>query len=102
FDLLEFFSVRVYSSDTIYRKPDKRIFQVALKGLEVSASEAVMVGDKVDMDIRGGSRAGLNVIYKRGVVNRKKRVGGNITVIESIGDLPRVLGDGFGGSTIKS
>ena len=102
FELLEFFSVRVYSSDTIYRKPDKRIYQEALKQLEVSPSEAVMVGDKLDMDIRGAGRVGIKSIFKRGVVNRKKRLGGDITVIESIGDLPVLLGDGFGRFTVTS
>lgn len=102
FELLGYFHVRLYSSDTIYRKPDKRIFQEALHQLKVSPSEAVMVGDTLGMDIRGGCSAGLKVIFKRGVVNRKKRLGGHIPVIETIGELPALLGDGSSGSTVKS
>jgi hypothetical protein len=39
-DLLEFFPVRVYSSETVHRKPDGRIYGRALERLGVEAGEA--------------------------------------------------------------
>ena len=49
FDLRRFFPVRVYSSDTIYRKPDARIYHRALKALQLPAEAVVMVGDKLTL-----------------------------------------------------
>lgn len=90
-DLLEFFPVRVYSSETVYRKPDGRIYARALERLGVEAGEAVMVGDKVREDIRGSQRAGLRAVFKRGELNRRKRVWGPVPVIERLGELPDIV-----------
>ena len=94
FELLGYFPVRLYSSDTIYRKPDRRVFHEAVKQLNVSPAEAVMVGDQPGMDIRGARRAGLNAVFKRGAGNRRKRIERHIPVIDTIGELPTLLRHG--------
>jgi phosphoglycolate/pyridoxal phosphate phosphatase family enzyme len=48
--------------DTIVGKPSPIILEVALKALGVSASEAVMVGDRLDTDILMGKRLGLGTV----------------------------------------
>lgn len=47
---------------TIIGKPEPGIFRQALDLLGVAAAEAVMVGDRLSTDIRGGQRAGLRTI----------------------------------------
>ena len=47
------------------KKPDARLFQRALDRLEVSADEAVFVGDHPLVDIGGAIAAGLRAIWKR-------------------------------------
>ena len=91
FDLLKFFPVRVYSSVTVFRKPHRRIFQRALDELGVSASAAVMVGDKIRPDIRGARQLGIKPVFKRGVTNNTKRVGEDVAVIDSIAELPELV-----------
>lgn len=45
------------------RKPDGRIFELALRQLGVSASEAMFVGDNPDSDIRGAMQAGMAAVW---------------------------------------
>jgi len=49
----------VVSSEVGVRKPDPRIFQVALERAGATASEAVYVGDQVEDDVRGAQRVGI-------------------------------------------
>jgi HAD superfamily hydrolase (TIGR01450 family) len=48
--------------DTIVGKPSPIILEVALGALGVGASEAVMVGDRIDTDILMGKRLGLGTV----------------------------------------
>ena len=90
--LLRFFPIRLYSSETVIRKPHPKIFQNALRQLEVSASAAVMIGDNPAMDIKGAYRAGLSAVLKRAATNRTQRVRQQVPVIERIAELPALLG----------
>ena len=63
--LLEFFPTRIYSSDVGFRKPDRRIFEAALKELDVAPDETIYVGDVIKADIGGALRAGLRTVLRR-------------------------------------
>ncbi len=60
--LLDYFPVRVYSSDVGFMKPHPRIFEIALERMGVEAGRSLYVGDRVDKDIRGASRAGMETV----------------------------------------
>jgi putative hydrolase of the HAD superfamily len=61
--LTPFFKIVVWSSAAGYRKPHPRIFQTALNGLELNASERIiMVGDHEEADIRGAKAMGLTTV----------------------------------------
>jgi len=62
--LLTFFPVRVYSCDVGYRKPDRRIFQIALERLGVRPEQAMFVGDTLRADVRGANRVGMISVWK--------------------------------------
>jgi HAD superfamily hydrolase (TIGR01509 family) len=62
--LLEFFPVRVYSSNVRYRKPHPRIFQMALDMLGVPASRTLFIGDVLKTDIVGAKKMGMRTIWK--------------------------------------
>jgi HAD superfamily hydrolase (TIGR01549 family) len=91
-DLLRFFPVRQYSSVTVFRKPDRRIFELTLRRLNVSASEAVMVGDRMRQDIKGAQRLGITGVFKRNSINGRKKIANDIPVIETIAELPELIG----------
>lgn len=53
------FDVLVVSSDHGFRKPDPRLFHLALEQLGVPAAAALHVGDNPDRDVAGARAAGL-------------------------------------------
>ena len=62
--LLEFFPVRVYSSQVRYRKPHPRIFQIALDLIGVPAARTLFIGDLLKTDVAGAKNAGMHTIWK--------------------------------------
>lgn len=54
-----FFDVRIISSDYGFRKPDPRLFTMALDALGLSAGETVYVGDNAFRDVCGARSAGI-------------------------------------------
>jgi putative hydrolase of the HAD superfamily len=58
-----FFSAVLVSEDVGWRKPNRKIFQEALRRLGVKAEETVYVGDSPTEDIEGGAAAGMRTIF---------------------------------------
>jgi len=59
FGIAQYFDFILTSAACSYRKPHPRIFEIALANWYCHPSEAVMVGDNLDADIRGAQQAGL-------------------------------------------
>jgi HAD superfamily hydrolase (TIGR01509 family) len=62
--LLEYFPVRVYSSEVRFRKPHPRIFEMALELIGVPAHRTLFIGDLLKADIAGAKKAGMHTIWK--------------------------------------
>jgi len=60
--LREYFDVVVISCDVGYRKPHSRIFEIALKALNVDPKHAMYVGDVPQIDIPGAKELGMVVV----------------------------------------
>jgi putative hydrolase of the HAD superfamily len=60
--LLDYFDPIVVSGDHGYRKPDRRLFQAALDGMNVAAANAMYVGNDMHRDIFGAREAGLTTV----------------------------------------
>jgi HAD superfamily hydrolase (TIGR01549 family) len=60
--LRRFFKVQAISSSVKLKKPDPRIFELALKQAGRSASDCIMVGDRLDTDICPASTLGMTTI----------------------------------------
>ena len=60
--LLECFSVLTFSDETGYPKPDRRMFETTLAGLDVEPGRAVHVGDTPRTDIAGARAVGMVTI----------------------------------------
>ncbi len=50
------------SEEAGFRKPDKRIFNKALRKAECTGNESIYIGDKIDRDIAGGKNVGMKTI----------------------------------------
>jgi putative hydrolase of the HAD superfamily len=82
-----YFDVLIVSQLVGHEKPQKQIFLEALNALEVSAEEAVHVGDSYYHDYLGATRAGLRaILVDRGGSSELK-----IPMIGGLGNLPGAL-----------
>lgn len=63
-----FFDVIVTSEEVGVEKPGREIFLRGSEKLGVKASECIMVGDRIDVDISGAKAAGMKTVWiKRGL-----------------------------------
>lgn len=60
--LARFFSVQAISSSVKMKKPDLRIFELAMKQAGRSANDCIMVGDRLDTDICPANLLGMTTI----------------------------------------
>ena len=60
--LLDYFDPIVVSGDHGYRKPDRRLFQLALDGMGVAAEHTLYVGNDMRRDIFGAREAGMRTV----------------------------------------
>jgi putative hydrolase of the HAD superfamily len=63
FGIDQYFDFILTSARCSYRKPHPRIFELALSNWYFLPSEAVMVGDNLDADVRGAQQVGLYTIW---------------------------------------
>lgn len=61
--LSHFFDALILSGDHAFSKPDPRLFQAALQIAQVSAAQAVHVGDSYASDVIGAQSAGVRAIW---------------------------------------
>jgi putative hydrolase of the HAD superfamily len=57
------FEATIVSAELGVGKPDPRIFDAALRALDLASDEAVMVGDSLVRDVAGAHAAGLRAIW---------------------------------------
>jgi len=81
----KYFDVLIISGDfeVGIRKPDKKIFQIALDRLGVDSSDATMIGDSYEKDLVGAEDLGINTIL---VSTDDAR--GLTTTVTSLSDVP--------------
>jgi putative hydrolase of the HAD superfamily len=60
--LLGYFDPVIVSGDHGYRKPDRRLFQLALDGMSIAAEHALYIGNDMYRDIYGAQEAGLTTV----------------------------------------
>jgi len=90
----QFFDFILTSAACSYRKPHRRIFELALSNWYFLPSEAVMVGDNLDADVLGAQSVGLFAIWL------SRRAGGRTedqlsirpdASISALSELPAIL-----------
>ena len=73
--LATFFETVVVSGDLGYRKPDPRIFSLALEQMELSPEEVLFVGNDMYRDIYGAQMAKMKAVYFATNQGRSKHKG---------------------------
>ena len=77
---------------TVAGKPEPAFFEAALRDLGLQAKDVAMVGDDAEFDVAGAQRTGLRGIQVKTGKYRSETAGEADAEIESIADLPAVLG----------
>jgi len=91
--LLGYFDPIVVSGDHGHRKPDRRLFQLALDGMAVAAGNALYVGNDMYRDIYGAREAGLTtVMFNSGQGEKNYRDCTPDYTITDFRELPQILG----------
>lgn len=80
YDLLDYSLV---SGECEFKKPQKEIFDLVLNDLNISANEAIYIGDTYKIDVLGSRNAGLKPIY----VDRKNESHNDVFTIHEIKEL---------------
>jgi len=68
-NILRFFDSVTLSSETGYCKPDREIFEAAVRALGVDAAKILLVGDSLQDDVEAAMRAGLSAV----LIDRRDR-----------------------------
>jgi putative hydrolase of the HAD superfamily len=58
-----YFDVRIFSDEAGVRKPEPKIFQIALEALRLPPAEVFHVGDDVTADVGGAKAAGMQAVW---------------------------------------
>jgi len=70
-----YFSGMITSEDARWSKPDRRIFEFALKSVNAKKSESIMVGDDLHVDIEGAKNFGMDqVFYNRKMISHHMKI----------------------------
>ena len=90
--LEQFFPFTLISGDLGFRKPDPRMFEIALDRMNLSASEAVFVGNDMFRDIYGAHQVGMKTVFFKSNQGDQNYHGANPDyVIHRFRDLPQAV-----------
>ena len=95
-NVYSFFDAVITSEEVGAKKPDKLIFDVALRKMNGDPEKSIMIGNKFKEDALGAVNAGMSAILVNSDVTeedrtyiRKEQL--DITIIENIGDVNTIL-----------
>jgi len=89
--ILDFFTVRVYSYEFDFRKPDVRIFKIAAERIGETVENILYVGDRIDKDIRPALRSGMQAVLKNAYTNNGKKTPKGAWRINQLSELPSLI-----------
>jgi len=89
--ILDFFTVRVYSYEFNFRKPNTQIFKVAAKRIGETLENILYVGDRIDKDIKPAVKTGMQAVLKAAYTNAGKETPRGAWKIDRLCELPRLI-----------
>jgi HAD superfamily hydrolase (TIGR01549 family) len=89
--ILDFFTVRVYSYEFDFRKPDDRIFKIAAERIGEAMKNILFVGDRIDKDIEPALKVGMQPVLKAAYTNASKKPPKGASKITHLSELPALI-----------
>jgi putative hydrolase of the HAD superfamily len=94
-NLRHFFNFIAISGDYGYGKPDERLFNAAIIGMESEKSNTIMVGDRLKTDIAGALQTGLKTIWiNRNGFDRHDDIKPDFE-LQNLSDIEKILSAGI-------
>lgn len=91
FGILDFFSVRLFSYQFRFRKPNKKIFQMAARRIDEPVENIMFVGDRIDKDVQPALKVGMTAVLKQAHTNHTKRLPARAYKVQHISELPELI-----------
>ena len=91
FELEPYVTAALSSSDHGFLKPHPSIFEAALRLLDASAGESVMVGDSLAHDVAGARQVGMRAVLIARSGLSDVETPSDVPIIQTLTDLPGVL-----------
>ena len=86
--LYDYFDTVVCSSEIVFRKPDRAMFDVALRNLKVAPQDAMFVGDSYHADVVGAKNVGMKTVWFN---PQRQAIPGEVTPDYNIAGLEEIL-----------
>ena len=97
-DILDYFSVRLYSYQFRFRKPNLEMFRVAAERIGEFFGNILYVGPHIDKDIEPAIKIGMHAVLKDAYTNAGKTIPEGIHKIKHLAELPGLI-EKINGST---
>ena len=85
------FEFIITSSNFMFRKPNKRIFDLALEKAELRPDEVWYIGDQYECDVKGSLNAGLLPVWYIGAIDLPYSEDKNILTVADWDELRRLI-----------
>ena len=89
--ILDFFSVRMYSYEFDFRKPDLRIFKIAADRIGEALENIIYVGDRIDKDAQPTLKLGMTPVLKTAYTNTGKTIPEGVFQIDNLSELLAII-----------
>ena len=89
--ILDFFTVRVYSYEFDFRKPDARIFRIAAERIGQMPGNVLFVGDRIKSDVKPALGSGMQAVLKAAYTNAGKKTPKGARKINQLSELPALI-----------
>ena len=89
--ILDYFSVRMYSYEFDFRKPDLRIFKIAAERIGEPIKNIMYIGDRIDKDAKPTLELGMKSVIKTAYTNTNKSIPKDSLKINKLSELPELI-----------
>lgn len=81
------------TSDYIYRKPHRRIFQLALEKADLKPEDVWYIGDNYECDVKGAAGVGMFPVWYQGAIDLPHKDDENVLTIKSWEELMKIINE---------
>jgi putative hydrolase of the HAD superfamily len=89
--ILDFFTVRLYSYEFDFRKPNPQMFKAAAERIGEAFENILFIGDRLDNDIIPALKLGMQAILKTAYTNLGKKIPDGVLKINHLSELPALV-----------